>query len=123
VTHLSYLGVLAFVVVASAWLELALRTRVLRRLRRLVLTIACVLPVFVIWDAYAISRGHWTFDASRVTGITLPASIPLEELIFFVVVPFASVLSLEAVRAVHPHWRAGDEKAADERAADEAGAR
>jgi len=109
VSHLSYLGVLAFVVVGSLWLELVLRTRVLRRLRRLVLTLACVLPVFVVWDWYAIDHGHWTFDPRRVTGVAFPGDLPLEEVLFFLVVPLAAVLTLEAVRAVHPSWRAGDE--------------
>jgi lycopene cyclase domain-containing protein len=110
VRELSYLGVLAFVVLGSVWLEVLLRTRVLRRLRRFVLVLACVLPVFVVWDWYAIDAGHWTFDPRRVTGITLPGDLPLEELLFFVVVPFAAVLTFEAVRSVHPHWRAGDEE-------------
>jgi lycopene cyclase domain-containing protein len=109
VGHLSYLGVLAFVVIGSAWLEIVLRTRVLRRWRRLLAVLACVVPVFVIWDWYAITQGHWSFDPRRVTGVTLPGDLPLEELLFFVVVPFAAILTFEAVRSVHPRWRAGDE--------------
>jgi len=109
VSHLSYLGVLAFVVVGSAWLEIVLRTRVLRRWRRAIAASACVVPVFVLWDWYAISRGHWSFDPRRVTGIELPGSLPLEELLFFLVVPLAAILTFEAVRSVHPDWLAGDE--------------
>ena len=109
-SHLSYLGVLAFVVIGSVWLEVVLRTRVLRRWRRLLAALACVVPVFVVWDWYAISRGHWTFDPARTTGAVLPGSLPLEELLFFLVVPFAAILTLEAVRAVHPAWLAGDER-------------
>ena len=113
-SHLSYLGVLAFVVAGSVWLELVLRTNVLRRWRRLLATLACVVPVFVVWDWYAIGRGHWSFDPHRTTGVLLPGSIPLEELLFFLVVPLAAVLSFEAVRAVHPHWLAGDEPPEDQ---------
>jgi hypothetical protein len=56
---------------------------------------------------YAIGRGHWTFDPERVTGVTI-GSLPLDEVLFFVVVPFAAVLTLEAVRAVK-RWEVGDE--------------
>ena len=112
-SHLSYLGVLAFVILGSVWLEAGLRTRVFRRWRRLLATIGCVLPVFVIWDWYAIGQGHWFFDAERVTGITFPGDLPLEEILFFLVVPLASILTIEAVRAVHPHWLAGDEPRED----------
>jgi len=107
VSHLAYLGVLAFVLLGSAWLEVVLRTRVLARWRRLLLALAPVVVVFVLWDAYAVSAGHWTFDPARTTGIRL-GTLPLEEVLFFVVVPVAAVLTLEAVRAVK-RWEVGDE--------------
>jgi len=107
VSHLAYLGVLAFVVVGSAWLEVVLRTRVFSRWRRLLLALTPVVAVFAVWDAYAVAAGHWTFDPERTTGIRL-GTLPLEEVLFFVVVPLAAVLTLEAVRAVK-RWEVGDE--------------
>lgn len=65
-----------------------------------------------MWDAYAVHEQHWTFDPQRVTGIGLPGQIPVEELLFFVAVPFAAVLTFEAVRAVRG-WHAGDEPAGE----------
>lgn len=109
ISQFSYVGVLAFVIVGSIWLEVVLRTRVLVRPRRLFLTIGPVVIPFLIWDAYAISQGHWWFDESRILGIYLPFEIPLDELLFFMVIPLASVLTLEAVRSVKG-WRVGDEK-------------
>lgn len=106
--QLSYLGVLAFVVLGSVWLEVVARTRVFRRLARLLLTLLPVLVVFVAWDAFAVSRGHWTFSEARTTGVLFPADIPLEEVLFFVVVPCAAILTLEAVRSVRG-WVVGDE--------------
>lgn len=108
-SHLAYLGVLVFVLVGSAWLEIALRTRVLARWRRLLLALAPVVVVFALWDGYAVAAGHWTFDPERTTGVRL-GTLPLEEVLFFVVVPFAAVLTLEAVRAVKG-WEVGDEPA------------
>ncbi len=104
----SYVAVLAFIVLGSIWLEVALRTRVLIRPRRLFLTIVPVVLPFLIWDAYAISQGHWWFDETRILGIYLPFEIPLDELLFFIIIPFASILTLEAVRSVKG-WRVGDE--------------
>lgn len=105
--HLSYLGVLAFVVAGTGWLEVVLRTRVYRRWRRLLLALLPVVAVFVVWDVYAITSGHWTFDPARTTGVTL-GRLPLDELLFFVVVPVAAILTLEAVRSVKG-WQVGDE--------------
>jgi lycopene cyclase domain-containing protein len=104
----SYVAVLVFVLVGSGWLEIALRTRVFRRPRRLLLTVIPVTLPFLIWDAYAISQGHWWFDTDRILGVYLPGEIPLDELLFFILIPIASILTLEAVRSVRG-WPAGDE--------------
>jgi lycopene cyclase domain-containing protein len=108
----TYLGVLAFIFVGSAWLEIALRTRVLRRWKRLLLALVVPFVIFVIWDVWAIATGHWSIDPERTVGLELGGVIPVEELIFFVVVPLASILSLEAVRSVKG-WPLGDEAPAE----------
>ena len=105
---LTYLGVLAFCLLAVIPLELVLRTRVLARWRRLLLTLAPVLVVFLAWDVWAIARGHWSYDPEQTVGLVLPGDLPLEELLFFLVVPYCSILALEAVRAVRG-WPLGDE--------------
>jgi lycopene cyclase domain-containing protein len=108
VRHASYLAVLGFILLATGWLEISLRTRVYARWRRLAASVLPVATVFVAWDLYAIARGHWTFDPGRTSGLRLPGDLPIEELAFFVVVPIASILTLEAVRSVRG-WRVGDE--------------
>ena len=68
-------------------------------LSRLALAIAAAATPFVVWDLWATHVGHWRFDPDQ----TLPwrvAGLPLEEIGFFVVIPLASVLTYEAVRAV-----------------------
>ena len=108
-SHLAYLGVLAFALLGTAWLEVFLRTRVYARWRRLVLTVLPVVVVFVLWDLYAIAQAHWTFDPERTTGVLLPGGLPIDEVLFFVVIPIASVLTLEAVRSTK-RWEVGDEE-------------
>ena len=107
--RLSYVAVLVFVLLGCLWLEVALRTRVLRRWKRLLLTWIPVMVLFVVWDLYAIAQGHWWFDADRVLGVYLPGDLPLDEVLFFLVIPLASVLTIEAVRSVKPHWSVGDD--------------
>lgn len=106
--RLSYLAIVAFVLAGSLWLEVVLRTRVLRRWRRLLLSLVPVLVLFVAWDAYAIAAGHWTFDPERVTGSVTVGQVPVDEVAFFVVIPIAAILTLEAVRSVKPDWDAGE---------------
>lgn len=95
----SYLAVMVAIVLGSGWLEVALRTRVYRRWRRLALAVLPVAVLFVAWDLYAIAAGHWWFDTSMITGVLLPGGLPIDEVVFFLVVPVAAVLTLEAVRS------------------------
>lgn len=109
-SRFAYVGVLVLVLVSTGWLEVLLRTRVYARWRRLVLTLLPVIAVFCVWDVYAIAAGQWTFDPARTTGVLLPGDLPLDEVLFFVVVPIAALLTLEAVRSVK-RWEVGDEPA------------
>ena len=104
---LAYVGILVFVLAGSLWLEVVLRTPVFRRWPRLFLVMVVVVWPFLAWDAYAIANGHWYFDTDMITGIYLPGNIPLDELLFFLVIPLASILTLEAVRSVKG-WPVGD---------------
>ena len=106
----SYMAMLLFTVVGSFWLEIVLRTRVIRRIKRVAITILPIALLYLTWDAYAISQGHWRFDPQQIVGIFFPFHIPLEEVLFFLVVPLAAILTLEGVRAVKKHWPVGDEE-------------
>lgn len=104
VRHFHYVAVLAGCLAGSLWLEFLLRTRVLRRWRRLAFIVPAVVAVFSIWDWYAISQGHWFFDESQVLGVRVPGNIPLDEIFFFMVIPICAILSFEAVRSARPDW-------------------
>jgi lycopene cyclase domain-containing protein len=108
VRHLTYLALLAACLLGTLPLEFALRARVYRRPLRLLLTLLPVLIVFVSWDVYAIGRHHWSYDRAQTSGVLLPGRLPLEEFLFFLVVPICSILTLEAVRIVRG-WPVGDE--------------
>lgn len=106
--HLAYLAVLAFCVLGTLPLELWLGVRVYHRPRRLLLTLLPVVAVFVAWDLYAVASGHWDFDGEQTLGLLLPGGVPVEELLFFVVVPTCAVLAFEAVRRIKG-WPVDDE--------------
>ena len=96
---------LIFTLCGSGWLEIVLKTGVLRRIKRAALSILPISTLFLIWDAYAISKGHWFFDREQMLGIIGPLNIPLEEYLFFIIVPLAAIMTIEAVTTVKPHWR------------------
>jgi lycopene cyclase domain-containing protein len=104
--HWSYVAMLAFCLLATLPLARAFGLKVLRQRQRLVATIVVAGAPFLAWDLYAFRAGHWRFDPAQ----TLPwrvAGLPVEEVGFFVVVPLATVLTYEAVRAVRRRHRAG----------------
>ena len=116
--QLTYLALLAGCLVVTAPLELVLRVRVYARWRRLVLAVVPEFVVFVVWVLYAIGQGHWNYSDALTLGVRLPGGIPVEEVLFFLVVPLCSVMALEAVRTV-TGWDAGypaDPEPAEERA-------
>ena len=66
-------------------------------------TLRAVLPVavvFVVWDALAIAGNVWTYNPRYITGIRLGFGIPLEELLFFIVIPLCGLLTYNAVTAM-----------------------
>ena len=96
---------LIFTVCGSFWLEIVFKVGVLRRIKRVILSVLPISTLFLIWDAYAISKGHWFFDRAQILGIYGPFSIPLEEYLFFFIVPLAAILTLEGITTVIPKWR------------------
>jgi lycopene cyclase domain-containing protein len=108
-----YVGMLAFTVVGSFWLEIAFKVRVLQRITRALRAITPIALLFLLWDALAIKHGDWFFDPKQILGIIGPFRIPLEEYFFFLVVPLAAIMTIEAVRRVKgdkPGWLIGDEE-------------
>ena len=81
-------------------LEFVLGARVYRRPRALLYAVVPVVIIFSIWDLVGIYRNHWSYNARFVTGIELPLGLPLEELLFFVVIPVCGLLTYEAVGAI-----------------------
>ena len=103
-SHLTYLLILAACVLGTLPLEFALGVRVYAQWRRLAATLLPVALVFCAEDVFAIRRGLWYYDAHYLLGATLPGRLPLEELLFFLVIPLCAVLTYEAVLARRPDW-------------------
>jgi lycopene cyclase domain-containing protein len=69
--------------------------------RSLFPAITLVAVIFLIWDEYFTQNKVWGFNPDYLSGIYL-GSLPLEEVSFFFVVPFACVFIYEVLRAYFP---------------------
>jgi lycopene cyclase domain-containing protein len=105
VRHLTYFAILLACLIGTLPLEFLLDTRVYARWRQLALTLLPVAVVFTAWDLWAIHTDTWWYDTRYLLGATLPGHLPLEELLFFLVIPTCAILALEAVMARRPDWR------------------
>ncbi len=94
-----YLIVLGACLAITAPLEL-LGAGVYRQAWRTAGAVLPVAAVFVVWDAIAIAAHVWTYNPRFVTGFELPGQMPIEELLFFVVIPLCGLLTYNAVDTI-----------------------
>lgn len=95
-----YLALMGACLLVTLPLEFALGARVYRRVRGLIWALLPVVVIFSIWDIVGILRDHWSYNPRFVSGLQLGLGMPVEELVFFVVVPICGLLSYEAVGQV-----------------------
>ena len=98
--RLQYLGLMAACLVLTLPLEFVFGARVWRQPARLLSALWLPVLLFTAWDEIAIARGHWDYNQAYVTGLRLPFDLPIEELVFFIVIPICGLLTYEAVRRV-----------------------
>lgn len=103
--HWQYLVVLGACLVLTLPLEF-FGEGVYRQPWRSIRAIAPVALAFLVWDVIAIAAGVWSYDPDYITGVTLPGAIPLEEVLFFVVIPICGLLTFNAVNAMLSRIRA-----------------
>jgi lycopene cyclase domain-containing protein len=56
---------------------------------------------FLIWDEFFTQNGIWGFNSEYLSGIFL-GSLPLEEVLFFFIVPYACIFIYEVLNAYFP---------------------
>lgn len=60
-----------------------------------------VSSLFIIWDIYFTKWGVWRFNEHYVCGIYL-ANLPIEEVLFFVCIPFSSIFTYHCFKLFFP---------------------
>ena len=94
--RLQYLIVLGACLLITAPLEL-FGSGVYRQSGRAVAAIVPVAVVYLIWDGIAVAAHVWSFNPRYVLGVVAPGGLPVEEVLFFVVIPLCGLLTYSAV--------------------------
>lgn len=69
-----------------------------RNFRALGIAIIVVGGLYIGWDMAVTARGEWSFNPRYVSGVKI-SSLPVEEILFFVTVPYACLFIYEAILA------------------------
>lgn len=94
-----YVFVLAVCLAITLPLEI-FGTGVYRQAGRAVRALLPVAALFLLWDEIAIFARVWTYNHAYVIGANMPLRVPIEEALFFVVIPLCALLTYNAVSAI-----------------------
>ncbi len=94
-----YLILLAACLAITMPLEV-FRPGVYRRPRRLAGAVLPVAAVFLVWDEVAVAAHVWAYNPAYIIGLYLPVRVPIEEVLFFFVIPVCALLTYDAVNAI-----------------------
>ncbi len=94
---MEYLIILILLFIFSLGLEIKYRIHLYKsRKERLIIPLVFFV-IGVLWDSFAVIRGHWYFNMDNLLGIRIGV-LPLEEYLFFLVIPYATLTIYRAIK-------------------------
>ena len=67
-----------------------------KKLKYFLPSLSIVALFFIIWDQWFTQIGVWSFNEEYITGVNI-ASLPIEECLFFITVPYACIFIYESL--------------------------
>lgn len=84
---MEYLIILLLLLVSAIFIEYRYCIHLYESRKERMVTILVFFTIGVLWDHFAIFRGHWSFSGNGLVGIKI-GLMPLEEYLFILIVPF-----------------------------------
>ena len=107
-----YLMVLAFIGSCAVFVNFGFKLRISNKWKLFLMTDVVILVIYLAWDFWAVSKGSWYFDREQTVGLYLFSRLPIEEVLFFIIVPLMVVLTyLALIKLSRPSSK--DEKSND----------
>jgi lycopene cyclase domain-containing protein len=93
----NYLGVLLFISICAVGVTLVFKVRAPRFWKTFLFVDSVVLAVYLFWDYWAIEKKIWSFDPAQTIGLKVLGIIPIEEVLFFIIVPLMTIITYLAL--------------------------
>ena len=103
-THYTYFLILAAAIAGPLILSFDKKVAFYKKWKYLLLSILIPALLYMLWDIYFTSKGIWSFNDKYITGWKL-FNLPLEEVLFFFVVPYCCIFIYECVRSYFPQLK------------------
>jgi lycopene cyclase domain-containing protein len=94
---MEYLIILGILLLISLVLEIKFHIRLYKSRKERIIITLIFLVIGIIWDSFAIYRGHWIFPGKGLVGITIGV-MPLEEYLFALIVPYFILTTYNALK-------------------------
>jgi len=99
--HYTYLLILLASVAGPIVLSFDRKVAFYKKWKFLPLPILVPAILYIAWDIFFTAKGVWSFNPEYITGIYL-YNLPLEEVLFFLIVPYCCLFIYECIRCYFP---------------------
>jgi lycopene cyclase domain-containing protein len=100
-THFTYLSLLLGSILFPLLLSFDKKVAFYKMWKPLSIAIFCSSLFFIVWDTIFTHIGIWSFNDQYILGFRM-LDLPLEEWLFFVVIPYCSVFIYQVLKAYFP---------------------
>ncbi len=101
-----YFWLLLGSIVVPLFLSFDKRLRFYRQWKYVLPSIVLVAVIYILVDVYFTRHGYWGFNDQYLSGIRI-FDLPIEECLFFIVVPYASIFLHESILEYFPQVKLG----------------
>jgi lycopene cyclase domain-containing protein len=99
--HYTYLLILAGSILGPLALSFDKKVAFYKKWKHLFKAMMLPAVFYILWDMLFTKQGVWSFNENYITGLKL-YNLPIEEVLFFFVVPYCCVFIYECVRCYFP---------------------
>jgi len=100
VGHFTYLAVLGFIAICAVVVNFLFRIQIVRQWKVFLKVDLLLIALYGSWDVWAANRKAWYFDDQQILGLKIFGVLPIEEILFFILVPLMVLISLQSLEKI-----------------------